>query len=229
VGHFKYFLAPKLSAPDFFYLPCWRFKGIVFPTFSPEHEGKIVDSNRLALKLAGVPVSLGVRPQALKLRYAVQGVEGVFLAPQLSFRALAVAGHGGLSEHTVQEIFIGETESLIYSPFSVHGDLLFDAIIERPVCQLHEPLDVLPAEPACREDGISFVATLCPACGWDLEGEKETLVLLCPKCVSGRQAKGAVLERVQFGFTRDHGRQTPAVYLPFWRISAAVTGLELKS
>lgn len=228
-GHFKYFLTPKQSAPDLFFLPYWRFKGMVFSRAAAGPAGRVVDSNLLALKLASVPVSLGVRPQVLKLRYAGPKVEGVFLPPQLPCRTLAAAGHGACAAHTISDTFIGETESLIYSPVSVRGDFLFDAVLQRPICQLHERLDVLPSEPARREDGISFVPTLCPGCGWDLEGERDTLVLLCRKCGAGWQAGGAGLERIDFGFTRGPDRRTSAVHLPFWRLSVRVTGLQLKS
>jgi hypothetical protein len=244
LGHLKYFLAPKQSAPDLFFLPYWRFKGIVFSNATPELEGRIVDSNLLALKLSNVPVSLGVRPQVLKLRYAGPGLKGTFLHPRLPCRTLA-AGYGGHASGT----FIGETVSLIYSPVSVRGNLLFDAILERPICRLNEPLSELPppfprgslqspplpngAEETGgdfeREDWVKFVATLCPDCGWDLDGEKDTLVLLCRKCGSGWQAGGAGLERIELGVKHPPDRRTPVVYLPFWRFTGRVTGLELKS
>lgn len=228
-GHSKYFLSPKESAPELFFLPYWRFKGMVFSCTTTELAGKIVDSNLLALKLPVVPVSLGVRPQVLKLRHLSPAVEGVFLTPQVPCRTLAVAGHGGCATQRLPDTFIGETESLIYSPVSVRGDFLFDAILQRPICQLHERMDLFPSEPARQEDRISFLATLCPECGWDLEGEKDSLVLLCRKCNKGWQPEGSGLERIEFGFTRAPVREAPAVYLPFWRITTTVTGLALKS
>ncbi len=233
--HFKYFLAPKQSVRGLFFLPYWRFKGIVFSRATSELEGRIVDSNLLAMKLATVPVSLGVRPQVLKLRYVGPGVEGTFLTPQLPCKTLA-SGHGAYAEHSQPDTFISQTVSLIYSPVSVRENLLFDEILERSICRLNEPLNVLPAEPPSggegdsrSEDWIKFLATLCPGCGWDLEGEKDTLVLSCRKCGSGWQAGNAGLERVELGFTHPPDRQTPVVYLPFWRLTGRVTGLELKS
>lgn len=228
-GNFRYFLAPKRSAPDLFYLPYWRFRGMVFQQADAGRAGRVVDSNLLALKMPWAPASLGVRPQVLRLRYAGPGVEGAFLTPQIPCRTLAAACHGGCSPHAPSSTFIGETQSLIYSPVSVRGDFLYDAVLERPICQLQEPLDELPAEPAGRKDGISFVPTLCPACGWDLEGEKDSLVLLCRNCGSGYQAGRAGLERVEFGFARAPDPGTSTTYLPFWKLSADVDGLELKS
>ena len=71
------------------------------------------------------------------------------------------------------------------------------------------------------------MATLCPNCGWDLEGERDSLVLLCKNCTSAWYPVGRRLKKITFGTQPiDDG---DAVYLPFWRIQSEIKGLELKT
>ena len=47
-------------------------------------ESKIIDTNILALKPGSAPISLGMRPQVLKLRYVAPGITGNFLRAAVS-------------------------------------------------------------------------------------------------------------------------------------------------
>jgi len=114
--------------------------------------------------------------------------------------------------------FIGDMVSLIYSPFLVKDDTLFDAILDSPApdCTGKPPEDLpLEPDPECK---IRFIPTLCPECGWDLAGDKNALVLLCANCDSAWQAAGGSFEKVDFGFIP--GNDGVSLYLPFWRIQA---------
>ncbi len=42
---------------------------------------------------------------------------------------------------------------------------------------------LLNAPPAVRTQ-VRFIPTLCPRCGWDMEGERDSLVLICRNCSS---------------------------------------------
>ena len=84
--HFKYFFTPKAGSENLFFLPYWRFRGMVFSFDALSVESRIMDTNILALKLGSVPMSLGMRPQVLKLRYVAPGISGNFLKPQFPFR-----------------------------------------------------------------------------------------------------------------------------------------------
>lgn len=224
---FKYFLAPKRNVSDLFFLPYWRFKGIVFSCRDFRVFGRIVDSSLLALNLPPAPLSLGVRPQVIKLRYASPQTPGIFLGPRLPFRTFAETGSTEGPGQPIPDTFIGEIESLIYSPVSLRGDFLFDAVLDRPMCQAGGWSEMLPAEPVRPEEQISFLATLCPRCGWDLEGEDDSLVLFCRNCESAWKSGENSLESVEFSFAASQG---PAdVYLPFWVLTARVSGLELDS
>jgi hypothetical protein len=235
-GQPRYYLAlGEKRSENALFVPYWRFKGMVF-SFDEHGVGeRLVDSNLLALRAQCFPFSLGVRPQVLRLRFIAPGTGGKFLSPAFpfqgshadpetepEFRGKTTGGRCSLSR-----AFIGETVSLIYSPFLVNDQGVFDAVLNRPALVCPEaPLEDLPVErdAACK---IRFIPMLCPSCGWDLEGEKQALVLLCRNCESAWQAAGNSLERVDFGFIGN--RDDESLNLPFWRIRAEVSGTELRS
>jgi hypothetical protein len=128
-------------------------------------------------------------------------------------------------------MFVGEIKSLIYTPVSLKGDWLIDAILDRPVCQVHDwPwTGKTPDETMRPEDQISFLATLCPQCGFDLEGEKDSLVLLCQNCNTSWQARNSAFESVEFSFIPPRRGSQADIYLPFWHITADVSGLPVHS
>ena len=138
------------------------------------------------------------------------------------FRSRLTGGRASQSK-----AFIGDMVSLIYSPFLVKHGILFDAILDSPAPECPEmPPDDLPLEPD-PECKMRFIPMLCPTCGWDLEGDKNALVLLCSNCDSAWQAAGESFEKVDFGFLP--GNNDASLYLPFWRIQATISGAKLKS
>jgi len=198
-------------------------------------ESRIIDTNILALKPGSAPMTLGMRPQVLKLRYVAPGITGNFLEPQFPFRKHANCGPENDSspiKHIparMEPFFVGETESLIYSPFSIHDNELVDAILQSPVCNAGGSRVELPAERCDAEDQLSFLPMLCPTCGWDLEGEKNSLVLFCRNCSIAWQSRGSGFENVNFAFPAAKNGGDAGVYLPFWLLNANVTGLQLRS
>lgn len=249
--HPRYLLPPAagISEPLVF-VPYWRFKGIVFSIAGDQVESRIVDSSHLAMNSMSLPVSLGFRPQVLKLRYVLPESPGSFLAADVPFRlpagkldSLPPSGCHSPESHAFLETFIGETVSTIFCPVYKRGNSLFDGILQEHLC-IHSP-EGLPGQQPNAEIGscefghqqaidnadvrgrVSFIPVLCPDCGWDLEGETDSLVLLCRNCTSLWQPKGAALERLSFSFMPHSGGA--AAYLPFWRLRASVSGLDLKS
>lgn len=229
--NFHFFLAPRESKPDLYFLPYWRFRGIVFSCDELQVTGKIADSNILAMKLPQVPLSLGVRPQVLKLRYTAPNVPGCFIKPELPFRTTAACGHSSCTGQYLPDTFIGQIRSLIYSPVSIRGKWLFDAVLDSPVCQLHDwRWSGQTADETMRPlDQVSFVPALCPLCGFDLEGENDSLVLLCPNCDTAWHAPDSAFEIVEFSFISPGRGGDADVYLPFWNICADVSGLQIRS
>jgi hypothetical protein len=167
----------------------------------------------------------------MKIRFVTPDTPGRFLKPTLDnqkiFGAFDQRFGRSLPRPILHQAHIGETLSLIYSPFYVK-DKLYDAILDKPLS------GALPREfnlddfPATDPRGhIDFVSTLCPNCGWDLEGERDALVLRCKNCNSTWYPVGKKLKQMKFAHVPGSAENT--TYLPFWRIRAELSGLELNS
>jgi uncharacterized protein YbaR (Trm112 family) len=246
-GRFRYFLAPREGASgQLLFIPYWRLKGIVFSMEGLEITSRIVDSSLLSLNSAALPVSLGVRPQVFKLRYVVPETPGIFLKPALDFKHLALSDMvSPLAEpgaaRRFADLFVGEVVSLIYTPLVVRANTLVDAILDRPVGRAEDILRqhrCAPGPGAAGPEGeaggtgdnenkLSFIPTLCPHCGWDLDGERDSLVLFCRQCSRAWRAGRRGLEELSFSFCQPAGET--ALCLPFWRIRAKVSGVALET
>jgi len=95
--------------------------------------------------------------------------------------------------------FLGETLSLIFSPFYVDGKI-YDGILRKPVSSvLPQDFDIdgMPSDQANWK--IKFVPALCPNCGWDLQGARDSLALSCKNCNSVWLAGKKGVTRLKFG------------------------------
>jgi len=140
----------------------------------------------------------------------------------------------GLSETpggVFHQRFIGETVSLIHAPLLLRGGTLCDAVLGRPVCTCAiEDQERLHATPAGAQGQVRFVPTLCPHCGWDMEGERDSLVLICRNCNSAWACPGQAFIHVEFAvMTPPPGTGKIALHLPFWRMMPRFEGLDLAS
>ena len=214
------------------YFPYWRFKGMSFTCDGYGIQHKFVDVSRQALASPLFPVSLGLRSQALKLKFITPETSGRFLQPTLSFAQAAKNLEDRLGKTSARPALhhahIGETISLIYAPFYIENGI-YDAVLNRPTATAWTEdfeIDQLPAEnPNWR---IHFISTLCPGCGWDLEGERNSLVLLCKNCVSAWYPMGKKLKKIKFG-KHQASDAGAAIYLPFWRIRPEISGINLSN
>ena len=75
---------------------------------------------------------------------------------------------------------------------------------------------------------IRFIPTLCPNCGWDMQGHRDALVLHCGNCESMWQASKQGLSQVNVAYMPGPEVENTR-YLPFWRIRADVVGIDLDS
>jgi predicted RNA-binding Zn-ribbon protein involved in translation (DUF1610 family) len=229
---FRYVLphsAPK--GKSLFFLPYWRFKGILFSSLLERIDYRIVDISHQGVCSDYFPVSLGLRSQALKLRFVTPETEGYFLEPTVPLKEMVqLAGKrfsSCLPPPVFDQRFIGETMSQIYSPFYVEGKI-YDAVLNRPV--VSQPPDdfdmtALPGGPSRWQ--IQFIPAQCPNCGWDLEGERDSIVLSCRNCQSlWIQAKGR-FRRLDFGHLPEENG--PALFLPFYRLKTEISGIGLRS
>ena len=128
-NYFRYILPDKAPNKDIIYAPYLRFRGTVYFCKGLTMNHRFVDITNVGLEYKGIPVSLGLRPQALKMKFVTPTTRGSFL--KFSLKAadiLTRAGKlssGNSREPILHRAFIGETMSLIYLPLYIEGERLF--------------------------------------------------------------------------------------------------------
>ena len=231
--HPSYCLPSAVSdAADLLYIPYWRFKGLVFSCTDSGTATKVMDTSTVAAHLKWMPNSLGVRPQAMKLRFITPHTQGTMFMPQLSvtdmLKRIEEQLDAALRTSLLYRAFIGETASTLFAPVFMRSGTAFDAILDRPLAQVTEnAFAALKQFEQTKDLQVKFIACLCPACGRDLDGERESMVLLCRNCSSAWRSSASGLE--QMAYTVLSGNDPQRDYLPFWKIKARVDGVELKS
>jgi hypothetical protein len=230
--YYRYHLPNTAPDKDIVYAPYLRFKGAVYFCKGLTIGHRVIDITHLGLELDNVPISLGLRPQAMKMKFVVPETKGRFLRFSLKpTDILTKAGElasGTTGEQILHRAFIGETMSLIYLPMYVEGEKLFDAVLKRPITTLPKGRDSL--ESLMVKDTrwkMTFIPTLCPQCGWNLEGERDSVALMCNNCHSAWEAMEGRFVRVAFSMVAAQDKES--VYLPFWKISANAKGIEIGS
>ncbi len=242
---FRYYIPPPAGAsPDMIYIPYWRMKGLSYSVEESGVSNRFIDTSAAAIPLRGIPYSLGFRPQVFALKFVSPQTGGIFLDPHapppgtdaiperlvsyVSAQASALSGSSTPPPPGFLNAFIGEMFSLIYAPTYRENNTLYDSVLRRPVCSLKTgDLDRLLASRTPQNWKIGFIATLCPECGWDLQGEKDALVMTCKNCSSAWKYRGNTFERVTF--TAVTCADTASHYLPFWRMKAQIAGIALDS
>lgn len=240
-GFFRYFFPVpepvKSEGREIFYIPYWRMRGMLFSCKPYEVEQRIVDTSKHASDLPDMPESLGLRSQALRMRFVTSELSGRLVSVGRRFEDLGkdpekllLSRHGELDEDApFFRAFIGEAISLVYTPIYLERGVVFDAILGEAVCgEAGTPpsVDFLPYD---HVQPVTFLPTLCPNCGWDLIAERESCILLCDKCNSAWDASAETLNRVEFATVSGKERNGAVGYLPFWQIEASVEGVKLQS
>jgi len=230
--YYRYILPNAAPDKDIIYAPYLRFKGTVYFCKGLTIGHRIIDITHLGLELDNIPVSLGLRPQAMKMRFVTPGIKGLFLRFSLKpTDILTKAGDlasGTPGKEILHRAFIGETMSLIYLPMYIEGDRLFDGVLNRPITTLPKGRDGL--ESLIMKDTrwkMAFIPTLCPQCGWNLEGERDSVVMMCNNCHSAWETVEGRFVRVTLSIATSQDKDS--VYLPFWKISANAKGIEIDS
>lgn len=204
------------------YFPYWRFKGMLFSAGPAGVAHCLVDMTRQAHPHPAFPVSLGFRPQALRLRFVLPETPGHFVQPSLPLeQATRLFTERRGHRQGPLEAQIGESVSMIYAPFYA-GQKLIDGVLDRAVGDSLAPNlgpDALPG--GAPQEGIDFIAAVCPACGWNLEGAKASAALVCRGCRTVWEPSAAGLQSVACA----HAAGAPGCrHLPFWRIAADIQG-----
>jgi hypothetical protein len=222
------------SAPEdkeLVYFPYWRFKGMLFSSTVNGIKHRIIDVSHQGIASPYFPVSVGLRSQTQKLRFVSPKTKGLFLKPSLPHKEVIRIIKERFSEKLPRPIyeqsFVGEALSLLYSPFYVDSKV-FDAVLNRPVSpDLPDDFDLNSMAGGSPKWQVQFVPAQCPDCGWDLEGERDSLALDCRNCETVWQSGKSRFLKLSFGHIPEEGDNL--TYLPFWRIRGDVSGLELKS
>lgn len=230
---FSYIISPHDPAQDIVYAPYLRFKGLAFTCAGSSVTSRVVDRNITALKAAPFPYSLGMRPQALRLRILTAGDTHALIQPDRSRDEMLEAMQGQTAKHMARSNahfidYIGDTESIIYAPFILQGSTLVDAVTNRPV-PAHKTLPegcVSAKEETRPPASITFIATVCPHCGWDMTGARESCVLLCPQCCSAWSPHGSSFRRVSYDIY-SHQDNAGICYIPFWKMQAGISNPDL--
>jgi len=229
---FRYILPDRApEGKDLIYFPYWRFKGMLFSCVPGDIKKRFLDVSQQAISSAAVPYSLGFRSQTQKLHFAVGDLKGRFIKPEFPKNAfinrLNEQFSANLPKPILHQAQIGETLSIIYAPFYIE-DRLIDAVLNQPVptgsADHIEPLLDRQVKP---EWPIDFIPTICPQCGWDMQGRSDALTLTCGNCNTAWWAKDGKLSQLKTAYVEDPGGKT--VYVPFWRIQADASGLQLDS
>jgi len=231
-GCFRYVLPHAAdSGQDLLYLPYWRFKGMQFSCLAQGVRHQFVDYSHQAVASDYFPASLGLRSQALTLKFATPDLNGYYLKAVTPFsevmRIFQRRINRSLPKPLLHQCHIGDTLSLIYAPFYVKHKV-FDAVLNQPVTpELPEDFTTEIYAGGKSDWQIRLLPTLCPDCGWDLEGQRDSLVLICRNCRSIWTPAHDKLIKLKFGCIPAKARNVS--FLPFWRLKAEIGGVVLHS
>lgn len=227
-GPFRFLLPPKNTHGEIIHVPYLRFRGVAYSCQIDKIGHRILDITQLGIPLKRFPISLGLRPQAMKMRFVTSKTDGAFFKCLLKtsdmLKRASKQAFRGISNAIFHEAFLGEATNMIYLPLYKEKGRLFDAITQRPLARL-------PSNPAKFEAitdpkpswQLSFLATLCPKCGWNMEGEKDSVILICRNCQSAWAARREKFVPVDYAV--NSGNSSTAVYLPFWKMTARLEGI----
>ena len=227
-GPLRYYLKPRIEHEGtLIHVPYWRFRGNGFVLGPESMQHKIIDSSLLAVDNPALPASLGLRPQAMRLFFVEPDTPGSFLAPRIpsaDFKRRLLAAIPGLDSIAGPKLTacVGDALSLIFLPvFQDH--ILIDGLTGEHLGPSSIDPDSLGPSPAT----LTFLSTLCPQCGWDLGGDKQSLVQTCPHCDTAWTTGANGCENITARFFPTQAQ--PDRYLPFWNLRFQATGFRLQT
>lgn len=231
-----YQLPANVEKEELVFAPYLRFKGAVYFVKNEGVQYKLIDTTRRGfenLESVELPVSLGLRPQALKLIPVISSQGGRFMQQTIATRKIFIHAanlidifNAKSSANIFHRAFIGETVSRIYQPLYVYKGCYYDAVLGRAI----GPCDHLDSLlKSCDNSRSSwepkFVSTFCPHCGGILEGESDSVVLGCLNCDKRWTEEGGRFKEIPWSVVKAGG--TGVTYLPFWVIRTSAEGCDL--
>lgn len=227
-GPFHYLLKPRIAHPGtLIHVPYWRFRGNAFVLGPESTQHRILDSSLLAVDNPALPPSLGLRAQAMTLSFVEPTTQGLFLPPTMpsaDFKTRLLRLVPGLAAQAGPRLTacVGDTLSLIYQPvFQSHE--LVDGITGEHL----GPASLDPARGGEPASHLRFAPTLCPRCGWDLTGDRQSLVQTCLHCDTAWKPGPHGGKPVTPHFLPS--REKPDIYLPFWNLRVRARGFRLQT
>jgi hypothetical protein len=231
-GYFRYILPDKAPQKEIIYIPYLRFKGNVYFCSNSSIDHRIIDITQAGVDLKGIPASLGFRPQAMKARFAQGDTKGRFMkftlkAADILAKAAKLTNLTG-NDALLHRAFIGETMSIIYLPAYVEDERLYDAIVKKPIAESEKWEEEIDSRMMNGiHETVSFIPMLCPECGANMKGERESAVLLCDNCLKAWEViEGKFIEIKMIISGKPHD---DTVYLPFWKIIAKTKGVNIET
>lgn len=214
------------------YLPYLRFKGHIYTCSGKELSHDIVDTTQLGYNDARLPASLGLRPQAMKIRLYGPEHRGRFIkltekvVDVFSKAAQLTDSVSSKNSQLYHRSFIGETISFIYLPTYLKSTTLVDGVLNRPMCR-RMSRDLLSHTTVATQKWLPrFLPAICPHCGAALQAAKDSLVLSCSNCQTLWEEENGTFVKVDFTVI-DGGRTK--TYLPFWCVTPETEGIQLNT
>ena len=230
-GPLHFILPRRQPDPYTIYAPYLHFKGTVYSCLSSRIEPRLADISTKGVKLSFLPASLGLRPQAMKMRFATTEFLGSFLGKSIPEDEILKRAAKNLhihDEEILHQAFVGDVLNIIYLPLSIRDEEIWDGVVEEPLARIPEG-----SAPFAGADIVShtwkplFLPALCPQCGWNLEGETYSVVLFCTNCNTGWQAGGSNFSEVRIKVMPSESRD--ALFIPFWNYQVKAKGVRLHS
>ena len=225
---------PNVSEESLIFVPYWRFRGIIFNLSKNRVLYCFADSTSLALKNNLLPSTLGIRPQAVRLKIYTKANKGLFIRPEISLNEFMQSFREHVpiwdknSQKLKEQLFIGETLSLIFFPFHISGNLLYDPFSNKPLTSVSEgnytskPLFNPP------EKWINFHATICPHCGGDMEATSNSVVARCTNCENWWELTSRSFHSVETFKIPTRGF-IPKLWVPFWKLEFTCKNPDIKT
>jgi DNA-directed RNA polymerase subunit RPC12/RpoP len=241
-GPFHYRLTPKTGGDALVHIPYWRFKGVSYTLRNAKVQHRILDMTRIAVPNHYLPYSLGVRPQAVPLTFVTAKTAGSFLPPATPLKDILDGidkqlSHGEMRAdmtrtvkpvENIERAYIGETASVIFLPVLSKGNRLQDGISAAMQYQTGpDTASLINAAAGAADWSPRFLPALCPACGWDLDGQRESCVFACDNCSRAWMPGKRDLTEVKLGAVIR--RMESSKYIPFWKIRPRVNGVDLET
>ncbi len=216
---FRYMLPATPGPEPLIYVPYQRFKGMYFLFSGQTVASGLTDLSRCLLPYPMLPSSLGLRADTLKLKFVTSETTGGFIEPSDNWKRPP-----GRDAAAGDRIYVGERTTIVYAPLYISDRAVWDGILRERLAPLSEAdAEQLQSHAEAPVEHVTFIPSLCPDCGWDLEGDPLSVVLCCRNCGSSWDfSRRDAWEQVPS--CHDAAKEEGVFYLPFWHFEVEMEG-----